>query len=313
MSRTTASVLFCLALATGCYDSHLGTPIDAGAPDGEIAIDGAPGTDAAPPNDAAAANDAAVVGTPMRYVISSLTIPEPSAGSAPGANLDGIDSDGGSTDPSATCEEFAPDFVAPDGTRGIDDAIGQIVPAVRGLVPGTSEGLDATLADAIRAGDLLLGIEIQGSTVSLYTLTPPDPMEVDAAGRPAPDQLFAVGTRLASARATTTGMRETVELGTVSIPATGPFGLVLGSGALSNVELRFTEDPSGLRDGELGASASVDDLVSAWDALVPGVADAARELLTSIADIDPSPAQPILCQSVSLGMRFEAVPASFVR
>jgi hypothetical protein len=311
MDRTT-TVLLCLVIATGCYDSHLGTLLDAGpladgAVRGDGAIEGGAG-------DGAIA-DAGVVPTPgaEMFVISSLSLPEPSAGMAPGADLDGLDSGGGSDDPLATCESFNPDFVAPDGTRGVDDAMGQLVPSVRGLVPGTSGGIDAALADAIRSGTLLLGVQVSGSTVSLFTLEAPTPMEVDAEGKPAPDQRFAIGTPLATGRATVAGTRMRVQLGTIEIPPEDGLGLVLGSGRLDRTELRFTRGTDGLRDGELGASAEVEALVDAWVALVPGIGPAARELLTSIADLDPRPDQPIVCQSVSLGMIFEAVPATFVR
>ncbi len=304
MARTTASVLICLVMTTGCYDSHPGTPIDAGPPrdgsalDGALRIDGAT-TISDPP--------------PSMYVVSSLSLPAPSGGVAPGANLDGHDSGSGSTDPTANCAIREPDFTAPDGTHGVDDVLGRIIPSVHGLVSSASGGVDGALAAAIHGGDLLLGIEVQGTRVTLVRLAPPPRLMTDGVGHVAGGQRFAVTERLGTGVATVDSSgRMKVALGAVTLPVSGALGSVLGSGHLNHLELRFTPGASGWSDGELGATETVTDVVDAWSALVPGIADSARSLLESMADIGPRADRPDVCLSVSVGIAFDAVPATFV-
>jgi hypothetical protein len=279
------ALALCFFLVTGCYESH--------APGGVVVR-----------------RDGGIVLPPPSselFVITALSIPEPAGGVAPGANLDAMDSGIGSTDPEATCEEYSPDFVSPfDGTRGVDDALGMLVPTIEGfLEPGA---VDASLAEMIRDRDVVIGIVIRGSSMSIETLVPETEVLLDATGRIAAGQRFFSGDRLDPG---STGSGPFVTFPFVSLPLPETISPFFANGVLRDVQLRFTRSASGA-EGEIGARLATDDLIAGWSEVDPSLTETVRDLLQTVADLGPSPASPQMCTSLSIGITWEAVSGILV-
>lgn len=279
-------VLSCLILA-GCYESHTR---------GVVGPDGGP-----PP---------AMSGL---YVISTLSLPTGSGGTSPGANLDALDSGFGSPDPAANCEQFAPDFVSPyDGTPGIDNAMSSLVGTFESFVT-SGETLDESLAASIRSGEVMIGIELRGSVVTVEQVIPLAALSFDATGRLAPGQRFSRGMRFGEdGSLTTSGSRTHAALGELDLPWPATFDAFFARGQLETVQLRFTRSASGLGQGELGARLNAGDVATYWSAEDPSLLPTIVSVLQSVADLGPGASDPQRCDFLSMGMAFEAVPAVLV-
>ncbi|MCA9605040.1 MAG: hypothetical protein KC619_05575 [Myxococcales bacterium] len=306
MNRASLLVALAGTLTLGCYQVHdgPGTPtptVDAGRRDAGIA----------PPP---IRPDAGVVMPPptdgTTFVIAEIHIPEPNAGNrAPGANLDGMDSGSGSPTPDATCEEFHRDYRSlTDGTRGVDDAFGGLIGTVEGL---TGRPVDELVRERILNGELLIVITmVDRGGIDLQLALPAGPLEHDGR-RLLPGNLVTPFQPLG--RGSVTGP-DRLTAHVTDFSAMLPAGIVPGLpfGFLHDVELRFLYTPDGLEDGELGGWYSVDDGVADVSVLMPGIEDTVRSVLESVADIHPGP-DPAICQGLSVGMTFTAVPVILVR
>jgi len=294
--RSFAVACLAAALLTGCYESHPGTatPVDP-TDDGGIPMPPPPPPPPPPP-----AGD----GT---FVVSSLRLPAPTGGRAPGMDLDGIDSREGSVDPSATCEEFVPDFTSLHGGEpGVDNAWVELAPTFESLI-GAS--YDELLAERIAAGDLLLGVRLEGADASLVALSPTGPLRLDGDGRPVAGQRFEVVEVLAGGVRSPAGDRERVSLeGPLRLPGVDMFLPLLPIAQLSRAQLEYRVAPVGLLEGELGGVVDVELAVALIASFMPGIEDTVRSILESVADIDPGP-EPQICEGLSIGMAFDAVPA----
>jgi hypothetical protein len=295
-------VLFALALVPGCYESHPGVAFP-GLPDG-----GADASRVDPDG------DVGVAPLPLsgQYVVSFLSIPRHEGGRAPGANIDGIDSAEGSTSPDADCQELHPDFVSStDGLRGVDDALAAFVDMLDDIL-GKEDAVDGLLADSIASGSMSVGLAFgSGGEARAYLLVPSAPLRIGEDRRIEPDQHFVPVQAVGEGTARRHGARVAVRFSGLSLEGPDPVVPLLPLGLLRDVEVRFAHDDDGLRAGELGARVTVDDAVRSARDFMPGMEGSLRVIYESIADLRPSEEDRRICGSMSVGMRFEAVPAVF--
>lgn len=290
----------------GCYQHYLGSPApgtDGGA---------GPTFDAGPERDA---GDGPIIVPPVGptvFVIHRLAVAPPTPdGRGPGANLDGMDSGGGIDDPRMNCERRHPDLVsATDLVRGIDNAYASLVPTAESL---TGIPLNEAIAAAIARGELLILVELRGPTldrVELNAALAAEPLVLSGDGRLAPGQRFLrIETIGQGTLRTTAAGRFVASLDQLNAQLSPELALVLPLERLTRVELRFNRDASGLRAGEIGGAAAVEDMVAQWSSTMPGIDETVRAVLESVADVEPSPGDPTLCRQIGFGATFEAVPA----
>lgn len=262
----------------------------------------------------------------LTYVVSVLGLPEASAGVAPGFNLDGLDSGDGSSSPTATCVEYAPDLgsALEPGHVGVDNVLSELVPTMESLLDETLCGgstagcVDRSIAQMIASGALLLLVEIDNVdslvhdpdvTVGLYLGAVPGggaPV-VDGTGRLAPGQTFttvsAVGVPV---RSDIFHGRVRVLPGTITLPMSTT-GVPLPS-TIANAELRADVSLDGLSSGHLGGSTPLTWFVEEAERASPGIGPTVEAILESYADIEPT-SDPIYCADISSGLTLEAVRA----
>lgn len=300
MSRAALLALASLALA-GCYESHDSTsvPPPPGSPDAGPDATRPPPPPPPPP------------GT-NTYVIAQLRAPAADfGGTTVGANLDGMDSGMGSGALDATCEELQADFVSRyDGTRGVDNAYGTLVPTLDGLLGETT--VDEELRAAIESGELLLLMQLIGTPVNQVIIelgAASGGLRTEADGSLSPNQSFFAIETIGVGMASQSGDRVTVALGTLRAPLVPSLLPVLPFGELDRAEMRFDVTSTGLTNGELAGAIDVETWVLALGGIMPGIEDTIRSVLQSVADISPSVSEPQVCDQLSLGLDFRAVPA----
>lgn len=332
--RSTSSLAAVSLLALGACGGGTGTDDaaigpDAGAPiDTGVAIDAFSAEDAPAPNDAPAAPDAvrlppdAFVSIDATeptmptysYVVSVIAADEVEGGQVAGIDIDGMDSGRGGR--IGTCEERRPDFVSSvTMLPGVDNQLSNTL-----LSTLTSMGVDinANLETAIEEGTFLLVVTVDdiddfvddpdGVMVTIglgETVTGLPPTM--SGGLIAPGQSFRRTMTLGSGMATLTGNRVIVSVPRIPIP------LVLGGTATADLEdsqLSARISSTELFDGEGGGGLSVQALVDF--AATNGFGDEAMALLPMFSDLEPSAADPAVCESISAGFRLEAVSATVV-
>jgi hypothetical protein len=264
------------------------------------------------------------------YVLHRMAVPEATTGAAPqaaGFNLDGLDSGDGSISSSANCEEYNPDYASlrDPGHIGVDNALQSLVPTIESLLDsatcpgGTTDGcLDATIAEQIASGTLLLLVEITGLDsyaydtevdVTIYLGAVPGgglPL-LDGSGLIAPGQTFdTVSTLATSARADIFDGRLQVRWATLTLPMDP--GLLLPS-RLERVEMRANVTADALAFGQMGGTAPIDDFVARAEAIMPGIGPTVRSVMEAISDVTVT-SDPVVCADVSAGLTFEAVAAT---
>ncbi|MFK7984550.1 MAG: hypothetical protein AB8I08_00840 [Sandaracinaceae bacterium] len=269
-------------------------------------------------------------GSTMAYVVSRITLPEarPVSGARPqaaGFNLDGMDVV--ESDTSGDCRGAAEDFVSTSepGATGVDNAFQRFVPAVESLLTaeecpgGTTDGcLDATLLRQIQLGELLLLLEVEGLDDYLFD----DAVTVrlslgDVAGGGAPMQ---AGDTVAAGQTFTVGR-------TLGEPYAGDvfngrlriradrFALSINTGdvplevVVRDAEVRFDISETGLSNGMIGGALLVTDIAAAAELAFEGGADIVGPIARGAADLDPSVADPTVCEAASVGITFEATSA----
>lgn len=267
------------------------------------------------------------------YVVAAISLPKPMEGgarlAAPGFNVDGMDSGEGSDDLMANCEQFQPDYVSTTDPQhvGVDNALSGLIPTIEGLVGadncpgGVTDGcVDALLQEQLEGGSLLLLMEVGGIndynydseiTLQLFLGALPAGAElmVDGSGQIAAGQTFDTDTvdlgpavagdifngRL---RATADSLPLTIETTDFTIPL-----------VITNAEVRFDISESALSNGAIGGVITVQSIIDAASMIMPGIEGTVRSVVEGVADVTPSAEDPMVCESVSVGIEFNAVTA----
>lgn len=163
--RTSHSLiaLACAALIAACGDTHgsdEATP-DAGAPQSDAGLGGdivegsgdGSGESSSRPGGGGVVVDAPSAGAPTLIARSFLFVRE-SGGVSEGFDLDGRDS---SQADAQGCRQA--DFTHPDGTEGIDNQLGVLLPLIEAA---GGEALEYLIQDAVNEGDLLIVLQFDG-------------------------------------------------------------------------------------------------------------------------------------------------------
>ena len=284
---------------------------DGDSPDG--------GTDAGPP--ALCETEPCM---PRTYVINYLDVgqenPMGEEGVVPGFNLDMRVSD--DTD-AMGC--FQQDFTspAPDNETGVDNQLGPILGSL-----GMSIDVSGTIAENIADGSLILFVELLGvdsimsdRNVQVNLLLGQLPAGVTMpllnGERLAPGQTFDIledsyldGGAGTMARISVGGsiVNGRLNAGPVTIPLSLPVMDVVLNLTINRARLRFTVGESMLTNGIIGGSLDIDEVVAAVMAIpdLESYVELLMNLLEMNADLDPDAAMMGDCQSVSLGLIFDA-------
>lgn len=258
------------------------------------------------------------------YIVGEISIPAMPSGAmmniTPGFNLDDkVSVDGGAGD----CRDFIQDFVNEQGETGVDN---QLVGSLIGLLSGFVSDLDVqmTVDEQISTGALLLAMRVNdiesfendpdGVTLDLFLVDPAGCAMSPCAptgGAVSADAMWTMqaGPALAS------GLSATIEDGVLS---GGPLDLPLSFDAsgmtimLTIRDARVGGDISadGLANGNIGGELRIDDIVELAEGIMPGIGETARGILQDSADLSPSTADPMTCESISAGIGFSAVPGT---
>ncbi len=275
----------------------------------------------------------------LTYVLSTIQLPEatpdpdgmgPQRSQAAGFNVDGQDSGDGSMALDANCEEFNRDFISVTDANhvGVDNALQGLVGTIEGLLnaadcPGmmTAGCLDANLQSQIEDGSLLLVIQVSGVNDFMYDSAITMQMhlaEVPGGGMP----MVSGGGGLAGGQTLTSTMslgdpvmgdifNGRLRAATPLLPLTiaaGDFNLTLN---ITQAQVRFNIAEDALSNGAIGGVVTVNAIVEAAAALMPGIEDTVRSVVESVADVTPGP-DPAVCEAVSLGLTFTGVDASIM-
>lgn len=276
--------------------------------------------------------------TTFTYIVSTIGLPEatpdpdmdgPMRAAAAGFNVDGLDSYPPSDEADANCEEFIEDYVGltDPGHVGVDNALQGLVGTIEGFLtasdcPGmmTAGCLDATLQRQINEGSLLLIMEVSGvndfdydSSVQLQlrlaaTLDGMPPM-MSGGGGLAPGQTF-TSTMVLGDPVAGDIFAGRLRASTPLLPLvidTGGFMLTL---MITQAQVRFNITETTLGRGAIGGVVTVDAIVAAATEIAPGMEDLVRQVVETIADVDPSAADPAVCTAMSLGLTFSGVNAT---
>lgn len=276
-------------------------------------------------------------GATFTYLVSELTLPRATEiayleAAAIGADFDGIDSGMGDGSASATCERFAPDLpsVLEPGVRGVDNQFATSILSSfeDGLDPVGCPGaqtrgcLDWLLHEDLRAGRLLLSVEVRGVDsfehdpaveVAVYAVRVPGggPPALDEDSLAPGQTLETVATLAPPSPGTILHGRLDVSWAELRLPRER-FGY---PDQLSRPRLRAAICEDGLFHAYLAALTPVDVLAEQWAGArsrFGGTVDSetARGTLEGLADVTPSADDPTVCEQISLAYGLEAVPAS---
>ena len=303
------SLLATSLIFVGCGDDDTAPTPDAGGSDVPVvATDTGPGETDAGPSEPLPGCDGECF-----FVVDELNIPAPDGadGTSIGANLD--DEITTMDDNLGGCGKL--DFVHPDGTLGIDNALAQILPIIEGM-------LDEPIADQLGAqiadGSLLITVSLQGvdgaNDSSVMGVLYPDGAIPGGAAPMLNGETLAPG--------------QTIDIDSAPINIPGaivngrfiaslpnfPIDIPLPDGALViNVsQAIFSADvtPNGLENGEIAGSLSIDELAVAIGAAgIDAIDEAtARVILGGVGDLEPDETGTV-CARLSLGIGFNAIPA----
>lgn len=262
------------------------------------------------------------------YMVRSVRFPsatEARRSAAPGLDLDSLDSGPGSLDDGADCQEFAQDFVSPldSALSGIDNTGQGFIDTVEGIREGLPT-FDEALAEAssdgrirwvIRLGNLPTDDEAPPwLPIEVLLVDASEEIALDPMGRPAPGQALRA-TPVASVEAF---VRRRVTWGAVAEPLEIPFAgdvyiFPFDRFRLGGVSIRARDDAAVI-DANFGGSFAVDALVPhiAEYLDAPGIEPTLEAILESVADLDPTPGEPMFCERVSVGFDIEAVEVMLI-
>jgi len=246
------------------------------------------------------------------------------SGSIDGVDLDGLTSE---RDAPASGECAHDDFVGPNDEPGVDFQYWRAVGCVRGFQPG--EIADTVISQAVRDGSMTILVQVRGlddvendDDVRVQVFASPDAPPLGADGSVLP-----YGTLSADGDP---GYRSTVGRGRIvdGVLTAGPLDvkvriniqIVAGDLTFRAARLRLRVHPDGTADGVLSGFEPVAELYDIFgrQANVAGAlalgytCSGLYAALTSHADGDYDEASG-RCTSISVGYRFEAVPAFIAR
>lgn len=275
-------------------------------------------------------------GATVVYLLDVITLPR-AIGRWPrlqavGFDLDGVDTGHGSNDIDADCQQFNRDFESPyePSLGGVDNAFESLIGSAEILLDaiecpgGTTDGcLDALLRQDTQTGPLLLLLELTGVdslehdpevSVALHLGRMADgaaPLTSGPVGEPGtrvlPDQIFeTVRTVVEPAPGDILHHRLRVRWPRVELPRER-YGY---PSILSRVELRASVCADGLSRGHMGGLSANEDLFAQVLEQYPGEAETFRAVFETVADIQPSAADPIFCEYISTAYAVEGVPAA---
>lgn len=269
-------------------------------------------------------------GVTLTYVIDVIAVPGALNPLSIGFDFDGMNSGEGSGARDATCEEANDDFVSPDGRIGIDNAMRGLVSRFEGGFDpadcpdeNTAGCLDARLLEDIRAGALLLVLELTGVDsfdndpsvgATMYSVRTEDGAALRIAGadgRAVADQRFVVlEARSESVDGSILDGRLRVMWPSLTLPQSG-----LGyPDEYTRVELRADVRESGLENGEIGGLVDAIDFANATAERDESLTeDQIRIVFQFIADVTPTAADPRTCEHISAAYAFEGVPGILLR
>jgi hypothetical protein len=254
------------------------------------------------------------------YIVGTITIPPEPTGPmmniAPGFNLDGKVSVESST--GATCEDLVGDYISPTGETGVDNQlVGILISTLSGFVSGLD--VQAQVNEQIASGSLLLAIRVNdiesyendpdGVTLDLFLVKQADcamdtcpVMGGVMAGQRWTQRAMPLATGLpANIRG---GMlRGSVPSLPLSFEASGRTITLTISDATVGGDITATS----MTNAAIGGEIRIDDVVRLADMIMPGIGETARGLLVMYADLSPSSADPLVCESISAGLSFTAV------
>lgn len=232
--------------------------------------------------------------------------------------VEGLDIDGVVSDGSDEAGCYQVDFVAPDGTAGIDNQIASLLPLVEGLV---GEGnIDVVLSTAIRSGQMLILMAVRGlddpmndACVDVAFGTGSGIPYLDTGGKYLPYQTFA-WTRGVSVlyRGRIDGGVLSAGPGNITIPVQmldAKFNLSLHH---TRIRMLLTADPrvgGATVAGLVAGGIEVTEIAAAIKDLNIGdsVKGAVVPLLASKADLGRR--DDGLCHQISTALRFETTAA----
>jgi hypothetical protein len=214
----------------------------------------------------------------------------------PGMNLDGFVS--GTMEP-AGCGHA--DFTSPPPyeEEGVDNQLGPILDAF-----GLALDIDDLYAAGIRAGSLLILVEVQEDEVAIYRGQIDDVL-LSSAGRPAPGQTFTIAERWGR-MPLTEAADELRASGAVGFPI-HPFGV--DDAVLEPAQLYATMSDGMLVDGVLGGGYLTDVVAEGLAATFPSLASSIFDSVANAqADLDIDGGVEG-CERISVAFTFEAVAA----
>ncbi|MFK8000184.1 MAG: hypothetical protein AB8H86_11350 [Polyangiales bacterium] len=300
------SLLATSLIFVGCGDDDTTPMVDAGGADVPAVDTGPIDTDAGPPEALPGCDGECF------FVVNELNIPspDPSDGTVIGANLDMEVTAAG--DPGGCGVE---DYVHPDGTEGVDNALARILPIIEGML---DEPIGDQLSGQISDGGLLITVALTGvdganDSEVMGILYPDGAIPGDAApvledGRLAPGQTIDIDSEAINIPGAIVDGRFTASLPNfpVEIPLDEDAPLVLNvSQAIFSGDI--TEN--GLENGQIAGSLSIEELAAAIGAADVGIdEEGALGILQGFGDLEPNP-EGTICARISLGLGYNAVPA----
>ncbi len=227
---------------------------------------------------------------------------------------EGFDLDGRVSDTSDAQGCYQPDLTAPDGTPGIDNALSGLLPALEAT---EARVLETLLQEFVNRGDILLAIELEDvdsfendGCVNVNILAATGPVMLGTDGSIEPGQTFDRDPAVPVIRAE----HATITDGVLRIRDTDFRLVVQVAGAdvdltLEHAEFAIRLAPDGTASGLLGGGVSVARLEALIDTLATDVADLAKQLIRTVADLEPAPEGG--CAAMSTVFHFTATPAFF--
>ncbi len=245
------------------------------------------------------------------FVASELVFAREVSGVSPGFDLDQRDSDGADRE---GCQKL--DFESPDGVPGVDNQFARLLPAIEAAGGLAFEGL---IQDAINAGNILIMFEMENADdltedtcVSVVIQRGEGLPIVNRDNRIEGGQTFDRNDEIARSRTDEASIENgllTLTDVAFEIPAyVFTFDFLI---PVTDARVEIQINPDGTATGMMGGGISVDALIEVVNSIdgAGGVPDAVTALAPGLADLFPDESGD--CQSVSVAMELELVPAFF--